>query len=82
MAAVVPPPRKGSWNDVTDQSKDRIEGTIDEATGRVKSATGELTGDQDLKGEGELDQMVGKAKQGLADAKDKVDDLVKKVTGN
>ena len=65
---------------MTDQSRDRIEGTVDEVTGRGKSAFGELTGDEQTKQEGEADQVTGNLKQGLADVKDKVDDVVKKVT--
>ena len=67
---------------MTDQSKDRIEGRGDELGGRVKSAVGDLTGDEQTKAEGEQDQAAGKAKQGIADLKDEADDLVKKVTGN
>ena len=66
---------------MTDQSKDRIEGTMDEVKGRGKSAWGELTDDPETKAEGEADQLSGKVKQGMADVKDKVDDAVKKVTG-
>ena len=65
---------------MSDQSRDRIEGSVDEAKGRVKSAAGELTGDRDLQAEGEADQLGGKVKKGIADAKDKVDDLVRKAT--
>lgn len=65
---------------MTDQSRDRIEGTFDEVTGRGKSAFGELTGDEQTQQEGEADQVTGNLKQGLADVKDKVDDVVKKVT--
>ena len=65
---------------MSDQSKDRIEGVLDEAKGRGTSAMGELRDDDQLRGEGDLDQTRGEAKQGLADVKDKVDDAVKKVT--
>jgi uncharacterized protein YjbJ (UPF0337 family) len=65
---------------MSEQSKDRIEGAFDQAKGRVKSATGELTGDRDLQTEGEVDQVSGKIKEGIADAKDKVDSLVRKIT--
>ena len=65
---------------MTDQSRDRIEGTVDELKGRGKSAFGELTNDDQQRAEGDLDQTAGHAKQGLADVKDKVDDVVKKVT--
>ncbi len=67
---------------MTDQSRDRIEGTTDEAKGRAKAAWGELTDDPNVKAEGEADQTEGKLKQGMADVKDKVDDAVKKVTGD
>ena len=67
---------------MSDASRDRIEGTIDEATGRGKSALGGLTDNTDMKAEGEMDQAQGGLKQGLADVKDKVDEAVKKVTGN
>jgi len=65
---------------VTDSSKDRIEGKVDELTGRGKSAVGDLTDDDQKRAEGQADQSQGKLKQGVADVKDKVDDLVKKVT--
>ncbi len=65
---------------MTDQSRDRIEGNLDEVKGRGKSAFGELTGDAQTQSEGEADQASGKLKQGMADVKDKADDLVKKVT--
>jgi len=55
-------------------NKNRTEGVIDEATGRIRSAAGELTGDesQQLKGKGE--QLKGKAKQALGDVQDSLDD--------
>jgi len=65
---------------VTDSSKDRIEGKVDELSGRGKSAVGDLTDDDQKRAEGQADQSQGKLKQGVADVKDKVDDLVKKVT--
>ena len=65
---------------MSDQTRDRIEGTVDETTGRGKSAFGELTGDEQTQAEGQTDQATGNFKQGLADVKDKVDDAVKKVT--
>jgi uncharacterized protein YjbJ (UPF0337 family) len=62
-----------------DVARDRAEGIFDEAVGRGKSAAGELLGDEELTGEGKVDQIAGKAKQGLADAKDVVNEAVKKV---
>jgi len=67
---------------MSDVSKDRAEGKVDELVGRAKSAVGDATGDQRLKDEGDADQASGKVQQGIAAVKDKVDDVVKKVTGN
>jgi uncharacterized protein YjbJ (UPF0337 family) len=65
---------------MSDATRDRIEGGLDEATGRGKSAVGDLTGDEGTQAEGEKDQAMGNAKQGVADVKDKVDDAVKNLT--
>lgn len=65
---------------MSDATRDRIEGTLDETTGRGKSALGGLTDNERLKGEGETDQATGQVKQGIADVKDKVDDVVKNLT--
>ena len=67
---------------MSDQTRDRIEGTVDEIKGRGKSAWGEVADDDQKRVEGQTDQAKGEFKQGMADAKDKVDDAVKKVTGN
>jgi len=67
---------------MTDSSQDRIEGKFDELKGRGKSALGEMTDDDQKRAEGQADQDQGRLKQGIADVKDKVDDVVKKVTGN
>lgn len=55
-------------------------GTTDQAKGRVKQAAGDLTGDQDLKNEGKLDEATGKVKGAISDVKDKVEDVVDGVT--
>jgi len=67
---------------MSDATRDRVEGKVDELSGRGKSALGDVTGDDQTRAEGDADQTEGKLKQGLADVKDKVDDVVKKVTGN
>jgi uncharacterized protein YjbJ (UPF0337 family) len=46
----------------------------DDAKGRVKEATGNLTGDKDLKNEGKADKASGKLKEGI----DKVRDAMHK----
>lgn len=48
----------------------------DELEGRVKEAAGDLTGNKDLKREGNLDQASGKAKQAIDDAAEKAKDAV------
>jgi uncharacterized protein YjbJ (UPF0337 family) len=52
---------------------------VDDAKGRVKEAAGDLTGDEDLKEEGKLDQAAGKAKDIADSARDKVDEAIEGV---
>ena len=52
---------------------------IEEATGRVKEAAGALTGDEDLKAEGQADQAKAQAQQALNNAADKAKGVVKDV---
>jgi uncharacterized protein YjbJ (UPF0337 family) len=54
------------------------DGTFDDAKGRVKEATGDLTGDKDLQREGKVDQATGEVKDKVGDAADKVKDVVGK----
>jgi uncharacterized protein YjbJ (UPF0337 family) len=53
-------------------------GNLDEAKGRVKQAAGDLTGDDDMRREGKVDEKAGQLKDKASDAIDKVKD---KVTG-
>jgi uncharacterized protein YjbJ (UPF0337 family) len=46
----------------------------DDAKGRLKEAAGSLTGDDDLKREGKVDQAGGKAKEGVEKVTDKIKD--------
>ena len=48
----------------------------DEAKGRVKEAVGELTDDDDMKRDGKVDKLAGKAKGVVDDVKEKVQDTV------
>jgi uncharacterized protein YjbJ (UPF0337 family) len=52
-------------------------GKTDELKGRVKEAAGALTGDEELKREGQVDQTVGKIKQKADKIIDKVKEAVK-----
>jgi uncharacterized protein YjbJ (UPF0337 family) len=65
---------------MSDQTSERIEGKAEEVKGHAKSAWGEMTGDERTQAEGEIDKVKGKIKQGMADAKDKVDDTVRDLT--
>jgi len=67
---------------MTDSTKDRVSGHVDEAKGKAKSAVGDVTGDDQMKTEGQADQLTGKVKQGVADLKDKANDVVKGLTGD
>lgn len=42
---------------------------IDKTKGRIKQAVGDLTGNKELKREGELDELKGKAKGAIKDLK-------------
>jgi uncharacterized protein YjbJ (UPF0337 family) len=61
---------------MSDTTRERVEGKVDETKGNAKSAVGNLTGDNSTKAEGELDKTIGKVKQGMADLKDKAEDAL------
>lgn len=46
----------------------------DDAKGRIKEAAGDLTNDDDLKREGQVDQATGKVKDKIDDAADAIKD--------
>jgi uncharacterized protein YjbJ (UPF0337 family) len=48
----------------------------DDAKGRVKEAAGTLSGDDQLKREGKVDQAGGKAKDGIEKLTDKVKEVM------
>ena len=54
-------------------------GNLDEAKGRAKQAAGDLTGDDDLRREGKVDEKAGQAKDKVGDVKDKAEDVIDKV---
>ena len=54
-----------------------MSGKGDEAKGRIKKAVGELTGNDKLKAEGQVDKTAGKVKQAAEKAVDSVKDAVK-----
>jgi uncharacterized protein YjbJ (UPF0337 family) len=54
-----------------------VDMSTDEAKGRIKEAAGDLTDDDDLKREGEADQVIGNIKKKVDDAGDKAKDALK-----
>ena len=51
-------------------------GKTDKAKGRVKEAAGALTGNEALKREGKIDQIVGSVKEAVGTAVDTVRDVI------
>jgi uncharacterized protein YjbJ (UPF0337 family) len=49
-----------------------MSGQADETKGRIKEAVGDLTDDKDLQREGKIDQGAGKAKDAVDSVKDKL----------
>ena len=57
--------------------KNRVEGVMDKATGAVKKAAGDVTGDRKLQAEGMMDKAKGEIKNvagGIKDAMKSDDD--------
>ena len=50
--------------------KDRIQGSAEQAKGKVKDAVGKVTGDSKLEGEGKADQFRGKVQNAVGGLKD------------
>jgi uncharacterized protein YjbJ (UPF0337 family) len=51
-------------------NKDRVEGSIRQAKGSVKSAAGKMVGDSKLEAEGKADKAVGKVQNTIGGIKD------------
>jgi uncharacterized protein YjbJ (UPF0337 family) len=52
--------------------KDRIQGGVDQAKGKIKEGVGKVTGDQKTEAEGKVDQAKGKIENAVGSAKDKL----------
>lgn len=52
--------------------KDRIEGSAQQAKGKIKEVAGKVTGDSKLQGEGKADQAAGKIQNAVGGVKDAV----------
>jgi uncharacterized protein YjbJ (UPF0337 family) len=53
-------------------NKDRVEGSLEQAKGKVKEVAGKATGDAKLEGEGKAQQVAGKVQNTIGGAKDAV----------
>ena len=50
--------------------KDRIQGSAEQAKGKVKEVVGKVTGDSKLEGEGKADQFKGKVQNAVGGLKE------------
>lgn len=57
--------------------KDRIEGSAEQAKGKVKEWTGKATGDKKIETEGKADQVKGKAQNAVGGMKDSLRESTK-----
>ncbi|MBF6137302.1 CsbD family protein [Nocardia otitidiscaviarum] len=60
---------------------DKISNKAEDLTGKAKEAAGDVTGDDELRGEGKADQLSAGLKDAAEDIKDAVGDVVDKVKG-
>ena len=52
-----------------ESTKDKIQGNLNQAAGKVKETVGEATDDKDLHDEGKGDQLKGKVQEKIGDIK-------------
>ena len=50
--------------------KDRIEGSAEQAKGKIKEVAGKVTGDSKLEADGKADQVAGKIQNAIGGIKD------------
>ena len=58
-------------------NKDRIEGSVEQAKGKIKEIAGKATGDSKLESEGKVQQTAGKIQNAVGGFKDTVKESVK-----
>jgi len=61
------------WN------KNERDGKVDQAKGRAKQAVGDLTGDEKMKAEGEIDEAEGKVEEAVGKVQRKTVAAVEKI---
>lgn len=57
-------------------NKDRIEGSLEQAKGKVKEVAGKVTGDTKLETEGKADQIKGKVQNTIGGMKDTLKEAI------
>jgi len=57
-------------------NKDRIQGSLEQAKGKVKEVAGKATGDSKLQAEGKTQQVAGKLQNAVGGFKDAVKEAV------
>ena len=57
-------------------NKDSIEGSLDQAKGKMKEVAGKVTGDTKLETEGKADQIKGKVQNTIGGMKDSIKEAV------
>jgi uncharacterized protein YjbJ (UPF0337 family) len=60
-------------------NKNERNGQVDQLQGKVKQAVGTLTGDDDLKAEGQVDEAVGKVETAVGQTSRKAGDVITRV---
>lgn len=63
-------------------SEEHVKGGLEKLGGRVKEAAGALTGNENLKAEGQLDQVKGGAHQAWGDVKDAAKNVADRINPN
>ena len=58
-------------------NKDRVQGSVEQAKGKVKEVAGKLSGDVKLEPEGKTQQVAGKLQNAVGGFKDAVKEAVK-----
>lgn len=58
-------------------NKDRIEGSLEQAKGKIKEVAGKATGDTKTEAEGKADQAAGKVQNTVGGIKDKIKETTK-----
>ena len=60
-------------------NRDEIEGKAEALKGKIKQAAGDLTDDEQLKEEGQVDEAAGKAQDAVGYGRRKVGEAVEKI---